>query len=356
LKAIVKMQALEKILIVKLSSIGDVVHSLPFLEVLKENYPHAIIDWLVEREAFEVLNGHPAIDRIIVSGRKAWQKGLFNGAGCLSVLREAVYLLRQIRQSRYDLVVDLQGLLKSGVLVGISRGESKVGMAGGREGAGLFLNKSPIPVNYEQHAVDRYLEVARNIGCSVTSTKGAIPFFESDRKRVKEYLYINGSEKTPLVAINPMARWKTKLWEPERFASLADRLVEKLACKIVFTGGSQDVPVIENISEMMKNKPINLAGKTSLKELACLYKMCDALVTTDTGPMHIAAAMGCRVIALFGPTDPLRTGPYGQGHEVIRTGIECSPCFKKKCDHCTCMKDITVGMCFDIVSRMLNKT
>ena len=355
MKTVVKMQALKKILIVKLSSIGDVVHSLPFLEVLKENYPQSTIDWLVEREAFEVLNGHPAIDRIIVSGRKAWQKGLFNGAGCLSVLREAMDLLKQIRQSRYDLVVDLQGLLKSGVLVGISRGESKVGMAGAREGAGLFLNKSPIPVSYEQHAVDRYLEVAKHMGCSVTSAKGAIPFFESDRQRVNEYIYGNGSGIKPLIAINPMARWETKLWEPERFASLADRLIEDLACSIVFTGGSKDVPIIDNISEMMKNRPIILAGKTSLKELACLYTMCEALVTTDTGPMHIAAAMGCGVIALFGPTDPLRTGPYGQGHEVIRSGIECSPCFKKKCDHCTCMKDITVEMCFDSVRRILNK-
>ncbi|SPD76502.1 conserved hypothetical protein [uncultured Desulfobacterium sp.] len=349
-----KMQGFTSILIVKLSSIGDVVHSLPFLEALKENNPGAKIDWVVEREALEVLNGHPAIDRIIVSDRKTWQKALFNGSGCVSVFKEAVQLLRLIRQCKYDLVVDLQGLFKSGVLVGISRGGRKIGMAGSREGAGVFLSERPVPVSYEQHAVDRYLEVAKHIGCTVRSIKGPIPFSDSDKRRIKELILSCGEEKRSLIAINPMARWKTKLWEQDRFALLADMLIEELGCRVVFTGSSQDVTVIEEISDMMKHKPINLAGRTSLKELACLYSMCNALITTDTGPMHIAATMGCKVIALFGPTDPVRTGPYGQGHRVIRTAIECSPCFKKKCDHRTCMKDITVERCFDTVSRTLN--
>ena len=112
-----------------------------------------------------------------------------------------------------------------------------------------------------------------------------------------------------------------------------------------------DRRIIEGISNRMKKKPINLAGQTSLKELAYLYAHCHALVTTDTGPMHIAAAMGCHVIALFGPTAPWRTGPYGQGHEVLRMDVACSPCFKKRCDHMTCMKDITVESAFRAVQK-----
>lgn len=350
------MQEVKNILIVKLSSIGDVVHSLPFLEVVKEKFPHARIDWLVEEESVQILNGHAAVDRVIVSRRKAWQKKAKKVTEWLPVLREATQFLKELREYEYDFVVDLQGLFKSGILVGLSRGERKIGMVGAREGSGYFLNEPAVPVDYDQHAVDRYMEVARYLACPDSSWKGAIPVLEPDTKKIKALLNSSGFEKTPLVAVNPMARWKTKLWEPESFAALADRLCEELRCRIIFTGSGQDREVIKDISGMMKEKPVNLAGRTSLKELACLYAACSVLVTTDTGPMHIAAAMGCRVVALFGPTDPRRTGPYGDGHEVIRADIECSPCFKKKCDHISCMEQITVERCFETVRKILLQT
>ena len=136
-----------KILIVKLSAIGDVVHSLPFLEVLWKGLPEARIDWLVEEGAFQLIEGHPAVHRIIVSRRKSWQRKLTKKAHPLSVLRELCAFLKDLRSTDYDLVIDLQGLLKSGVLVGLSKGKRKIGMNGSREGAGLFLNERPIPVN-----------------------------------------------------------------------------------------------------------------------------------------------------------------------------------------------------------------
>lgn len=347
------IQEVKNILIVKLSSIGDVVHCLPFLEVVRKRFPHARIDWLVEEESFQILNGHAAVNRVMVSRRKAWQKSLIKGNGYLSVLREAMQFLEEIRRHQYDIVVDLQGLFKSGILVGLSRGRRKIGMVGAREGGGFFLNEPPVPVDYEHHAVDRYLEVAKYLGCSYTSWKGVIPVFKPDMKRIKELLHEKGLDHSPLVVVNPMARWQTKLWESEKFAALADRLRDELSCEIAFTGSRQDIDVIRDISAMMKEKPVNLAGQTNLKELAYLFTTCRVLVSTDTGPMHIAAAMGCPVVALFGPTDPRRTGPYGQGHEVIKADIGCSPCFKKKCDHMSCMKQITVERCFETVKKMV---
>jgi len=351
------MPEVENILIVKLSSIGDVVHSLPFLEVVKEQFPHARIDWLVEEAASQVLKGHSAIDRIIVSKRKSWQKKVFKGLGCISVLREAIQLLKEIRARRYDLIIDLQGLFRSGFLVGLSRGERKIGMTGAREGGGLFLNETPVPVEYEQHAVDRYLDVAEYIGCNRTARAGNIPVLDTDKAIIDERINHDGAGGRPLIAINPMARWKTKLWQNEGFSALADRLCNELFCQIVFTGSEQDRAIIDDISDRMEHRSINLAGQTSLKELAYLYSICNVLVTTDTGPMHIAAAMGCRVIALFGPTDPLRTGPYGNRHEIIRSDIDCSPCFKKVCEHMTCMKQISVEKCFETIRGIiLNET
>jgi len=341
------------ILIVKLSAIGDVVHSLPFLEALRKRFPGARIDWVVEEDSSQVLVGHPALNRVILSRRKSWQRRLSKTANPLFVFGELLDFLNELRSCQYDLVIDLQGLLKSGILVGLSKGKRKIGMSGSREGAGLFLNERPIPVDYGRHAIERYLTVTRYLGCNGAGGGGKIPFTESEGKSIDAILEHHRIGKRPLIAINPMAKWPTKLWEIDRFAVLAGRMREELGCEIVFTGSSGDRPVIDDVVGRMTNPPLNLAGRTSLKELAYLYTRCRLLVSTDTGPMHVAAAMGCPVVALFGPTAPWRTGPYGTAHTVIRTHAGCSPCFKKRCDHMTCMKEIRVDQVFEGVKEVL---
>jgi len=342
-----------EILIVKLSAIGDVIHTLAFLDVLHQNFPRAKIDWLVEEGAAGVIEGHPAIRRVIISRRKSWWLKLVEDRRLREVSREILSFLKDLRRYRYDWVIDLQGLLKSGVLAGLSRGERKVGMSGAREGAWLFLKEPPARVNYDQHAIDRYLEVATQLGCQWDRWDNRIPVSETHRRALDQLLAGHGFTGGNLVAINPMAKWKTKLWEPDLFAALGNRILREFPCQVVFTGSLDDRPVIENISSMMKNRPLNLAGKTGLKELACLYGRCRVLVTTDTGPMHMAAAMGCSVVALFGPTSPLRTGPYGSGHRVVTSGAACSPCLKKTCDQWSCMRDITVESVFEAVREVL---
>ncbi|MCD6294837.1 MAG: lipopolysaccharide heptosyltransferase II [Deltaproteobacteria bacterium] len=352
LKAGLSNNAPLKLLIVKLSAIGDVVHTLAFLDVLHQNFPRAKIDWLVEEGAAGVIEGHPAIRRVIISRRKSWWLKLVEERCFREVSREIISFAKDLRRHRYDWVIDLQGLLKSGVLTGFSRGERKVGMSGAREGAWLFLKEPSLRVNYDQHAIDRYLEVATQLGCTWDRWDNRIPVSETHRHALDQLFAGHGFTGGNLVAINPMAKWKTKLWEPELFAALGDRILTEFPCRIVFTGSQDDRPVIDNISSMMKNSSLNLAGKTGLKELACLYDRCRVLVTTDTGPMHMAAAMGCSVVALFGPTSPLRTGPYGPGNRVVTSGAVCSPCFKKTCDQWSCMRDITVESVFDAVREV----
>ncbi|OQY44505.1 MAG: lipopolysaccharide heptosyltransferase II [Desulfobacteraceae bacterium 4572_87] len=342
-----------KILIVKLSAIGDGVHALAFLDVLHRNFPRAKIDWLVEEGAAGIIEGHPAIRRVILSKRKSWGRRWVEDRCFGAVFREVSSFIKDLRHDRYDAVVDLQGLLKSGVLVGLSRGNRKVGMSGGREGASLFLKEPPVRVHYHQHAIDRYLELASYLGCRWDRWDNRIPVSGRDLRAVDQMLSGDGFMGGDLLAMNPMAKWKTKLWEPELFAALGDRIMQDFSCRIVFTGSQEDRPVIEKISTMMKIKPINFAGRTRLKELACLYGLCRVLITTDTGPMHMAAAMGCPVVALFGPTSPLRTGPYGSKHRVMTSGAPCSPCFKKSCEHRSCMRDITVDRVYDAVKAVL---
>ncbi len=330
-------------MIVKLSSIGDVVHTLPFLEVLAGRFPRAAIDWLVEEDSSAVPAGHPALNRLIVSRRRSWQGDFILNGRRRGALAEAGRFLRELRAVRYDLVVDLQGLLKSAVLTSLARGERKAGPSGGRECSRLALSESPIPVDYEQHAVDRYLTVARALGCRAEGWQGRVPVGAEDKLAARAIMHAYRLNHAPVVAINPVARWETKLWAPERFSVLADRMSRELGVSVLFTGGRRDRPYIERILEASSTKPPNLAGLTSLKELACLYERCSLVVSTDTGPMHVAAAMGCPVVALFGPTAPWRTGPYGPGHRVIREPMDCSPCFRKNCSSRRCIDAITPG-------------
>jgi lipopolysaccharide heptosyltransferase II len=229
-----------------------------------------------------------------------------------------------------------------------------MGLAGVREGGDLFWSERPVPVNPDQHAIDRYLGLTDSVGCQRREWKGRIPVFEADKNKIRAFLRDQIHYRAPLVAINPMAKWDTKLWDPVLFAQLADRLIRELSCQVVFTGSGGDEAEITRIAHLMESNPMNLTGQTTLKELAYLYSKCDAVVSTDTGPMHIAAASECPVIALFGPTAPGRTGPYGAGHQVIRSDIHCSPCFEKKCDHASCMGDIAVDSVLTAVEKVLN--
>jgi 3-deoxy-D-manno-octulosonic-acid transferase/heptosyltransferase-1 len=343
----------ETILIIKLSAIGDVIHTLPFLDVLRRRYPHAAIDWLIEEDACQIIEGHPALDRIIVSRRKTWQRNFLRAGKSRETLREVLQFLQGLRSREYDLVIDIQGLLKSGLMTGLVKGKRKVGFSGGREGSSIFLTERPFPVNYEQHALERYLQGARYLGCDTDTWKGDIPIRESDRLSIEGMIREKGLQGRPLIAINPMAKWKTKLWDSKKFAVLATRLQRELDCTVLFTGSGQDRPTIERIIQAMEARPVNLAGRTTLKELACLFSKCNLTVTTDTGPMHLAAAMGCPVVAIFGPTSPVRTGPYGEGHVVVREDVDCAPCYRKSCDHLSCMGNIRVEKVFDTVSQVL---
>jgi 3-deoxy-D-manno-octulosonic-acid transferase/heptosyltransferase-1 len=343
----------KNILIVKLSAIGDVVHSLPLLEVLHDHFPEAQIDWLVEEEAGDILRDHPAIARLIISRRKSWQKEFFKFKGLIGRFREIRDFLRRLRERKYDLVIDLQGLLKSGIWVGLARAQRKIGFTGGREGSRFFLTEPPFSVDYDQHALERYLKTADFLGCNRKAWKGEIPVSPEDQRAV-QILVEEWKEKTPnLVAINPMAKWSTKCWAPDRFAQLADRIRKELHGRVLFTGSAADRPLIENIIAPLKEKPLNLAGRTNLKQLAYLYSQCRLLVSTDTGSMHIAAAMNCPIVALFGPTAPRRTGPYGKDHIILRDELACSPCFKKNCSHRSCMQNISVDRVFEAVKKLM---
>ena len=339
-----------KILIIKLSAIGDVIHTLPALNAIRNSFPDARITWLVEEAAAGFVENHEALDRVIVSKRKKWGKNLLSPF-CLSTIKEIFSFIKELRDSKYDLVIDFQGLLKSGVLAGLCRSKRKIGYDQGMEHmeySYLFLNERIPPVDMNNHAIIRSMMLIKVLGVITDKIIYNLPVFETNRKMADDLISRSGLKKIkPLVAINPMAKWETKLWNNIKFAKLADLLIEKLGAGIIFTGSRQDQKTIQDIIFHMQGNAANLAGATSLKTLAGLYEKTDFVISTDTGPMHLAAAMGTPVVALFGPTAPWRTGPFGLGHQVIRAGLECSPCFKRQCKTIECMQKISVEQVFE---------
>lgn len=284
-----------RILIIKPSSLGDIIHALPTVNLIRQRYPRAHLAWLVNTAFTSLLKHCPVIDEIVPFPRHE--------------LRQLPGLLRRLRRSRYDLVVDLQGLLRSGLLAAVTGAPRRVGLSDAREGAGFFHNEIvSVP---RIHAVDRYLRAAQHLG----SAAGPVVFPLGLTPALQPEGYI---------AINASARWPTKLWGDDKFAALIRQLPQD---RIILTGSAAEADRIGRLAQGCRN----LAGKTDLFELAEWYRRCAVVVTNDSGPMHLAVAVGTPVVAIFGPTDPALTGPYGERRSVLRVGLPCAPCFKDRC-------------------------
>ena len=332
-----------KVLIVKLSSIGDVVHTLPALESLSRGFKNkgvkAKIDWLVEEAASSVLKNHPLINDLIVV-KRGWGKNL----------RANLKAARGLKAREYDLVLDFQGLLKSGAWVFLSKGKKRVGFSNARELSHLAYNQKLPAFDIERHAVDRYLELAASAG----GERGEAIFRIDAGKAtesIKKKLKAKGVDG-PFFVMATRGRWATKLWKDEKFIELARRVTEEKKLRAVLAGGPSDKEGLAGVAAAIGKSAVNMAGETDLKELFALFRLGKFAVTVDSGPMHIAAASGTKVIALFGPTAPWRTGPYGPGHIIIRKGFPCSPCFKKVCDSPKCMEEITVEDVLEAVDKL----
>jgi len=309
-----------RILILKPSSLGDIIHALSTVNLIRRRYSNAHIAWLVNTAFTSLLKNCPVINEVIPFPRHN--------------LRQVPALLKRLRQARYDLVVDLQGLLRSGLLAAATGASRRLGLSDAREGAGWFHNEI-VPV-MPQHAVDRYLLAARQLGCAA----GPIEFPLGLAPEVSPAGWI---------AINASARWKTKLWGDEKFAELIRQLPQD---RVVLTGSTDEADRIKKIAQGCRC----IAGQTDLLELAELYRRCAVVVTNDSGPMHLAAAVGTPVVAIFGPTAPALTGPYGNRHIVLRAGVVCSPCFKNSCANpvtMECMQRISVTEVLSAVQKFI---
>lgn len=349
------LPAESRILIIKMSALGDVVHALPVARALKQALPGARIDWVVEEKARGVLEGNSDIDRVLVAKTSKWRR--YPG---LSSLREIAGLMGKLRGGHYDLAIDLQGLVKSGVITLLSGARLRLGYDSDycRERlSAIFTNCKGRPASREQHVVEQHLELLRTIGIP---RDGQVSFplpqsHEADRAIHYFLASLPGGTPERLVVIHPGAGWVTKLWALDRYALLADRIRRELDATILILWGPGEEAMAWELKKKMKEEG-HVACPTSVVEMISLFRRCRLLVAGDTGPLHLAAACGLPTVGIFGPTSPLRNGPYGVPASVAHIPLPCSNCYGRTCSYgVECLRTLSVEEVFARVGALVGR-
>jgi ADP-heptose:LPS heptosyltransferase len=349
----------KRILIVKPSSLGDIVHTLPLAHAIKRCFPSCYVGWIVQKTFRAILESDPAVDEIIPISIPSTSEPT---AGIWSVVRATGATLATLRSLRtrfkdrpYDVVLDLHASFRSGLLGLANPNGLRIGFADAKELNTLFQHRKIDPGSEAVHAVDKNVAFAQYLGCIPDTADFKIISNSAAGQSVNAFLTEAGiSRISRLVYANPAARWATKYWNINAWAELADLLIERTGASVIFAGSPDDLPHIQQITARMKQMPLVAAGKLNLAESVALMELCSVYVGVDSGPMHIAAFAGIPVVALFGPTDPSKVGPYGPGHKVIQnSGVHCLACRKHKCDDRRCLDEITAAHVFDETIRLV---
>ncbi len=311
-----------KILILKPSSLGDVVQALPVLRLLKQHHPGAEIYWWIETRNAPLLEGDPDLSGLFHFERDRWARP-WNWA-------EMAGAVLELRRHRFDLVVDLQALARTGAIGWLANGGCFVGLHDTRELAPGYYDISVPRPSPETHAVDWYLEALRALCVPVHHNFEWLPRRAALAEEVQS---IWSLDDRPMLALLPGARWENKRWPVEHFAQMVRELhAVRHDLRFAILGGKSDSALAHNISTAAPGACLDLTGRTSLLQMVEVIRHCQMVVTNDTGPMHVAAALRKPVVGIFGPTNPARTGPYRQNHRALqRNDLPCVPCMKATC-------------------------
>jgi lipopolysaccharide heptosyltransferase II len=365
-----------RILLIKPSALGDVVHTIPVLVKLRARYPRAQIDWLITPENAEIVRCHPALSNVVLFARRDFAKrgGKWRAAGAF------LDLLKQIRSAKYDLVVDMHGQMRSAFFALISGARVRIGFdrpikraltissehdlknvpshgwRGAREGSWIaYTNRIPIPT-LDVHAIDRYLWVGKLLGFDDNPPDLTIHLSPETVRNVERLLSEKGvNASQPLVVLVPGTIWETKHWTIEGFAGVAAHFLRN-GFAVALAGTKRDKPRCQQIAAAAPGT-CDLSGKTTPADLAALIRRAEVAVTNDSGSMHVAASLGKPMVSVFGPTNPVHIGPYERPESVVRVDLPCSPCNYRRLSQCpfnhACMKQITSTMVVERVRKIL---
>ena len=338
-------EAAPRILIVRLSAMGDVVNALPVLTALRQARPDSHIAWAVESGQASLLEAHPDLNDLIVIDRKRHQKRGRNPLHWPAAVGSMMRLRRELREQAFDIVLDLQGNLRSGLVSRLSGAPVRVGYdrANSREGNRLLNNRHvTLPLAPIKRAA-RHLHLLTGIGIAAPDATARVDVPDGIAEAAGKFFGETFGDGARVVAMHPGTSefGAYKQWPPERYAILARRMAED-GWRTLLTWGPGERTVTDRIVTDAKGAAVIAPSTDSLKLLAALLKRCDLFIGGDTGPMHLAAAVGTPVVALFGPKDPRIYGPYGVRHVIVEKDLPCRPCSKRHCDDPRCMTTITV--------------
>ena len=366
-----------RILLIKPSALGDVVHTLPVLVKLRARYPRARIDWLITPENAEVVRYHPALSNVVLFARRDFSKRGRRWRAFLSF----VDLLKQIRRAKYELVIDMHGQVRSAFFTLISGAHVRIGFdrpikrgvtisaehdlknvpnhgwRGAREGSWIaYTHRIPIPT-LDVHAIDRYLWVAPLLGLDDNPPDLTMHLSPQASDRVNRLLEEHGVPASkPLVVLVPGTIWETKHWTIEGFAGVARQFLQD-GFAVALAGTVRDQQRCREIAAAAPGA-CDLSGKTTPADLAALIRRAEVAVTNDSGSMHVAASLGKPMVSVFGPTNPVHIGPYERPESVVRVDLPCSPCNYRRLSQCpfdhACMKQVTSAMVVERVRKILS--
>ena len=341
----------QRILVIKFSSLGDIVHALPAVAALRQRFPHARLTWMVKEVWAPILEGNPDIDDIL-SMKMSW--------------RNWPNIIRTLRSGQFDLVVDFQGLFRSGILGAMTRAPTRVGFARAREGATWFYTHHvPLPEAkpstwrlLEVHAVDRNLAITTFLGGRASTPVFHLPEFSADRLTMETMLHdANVQDHDHLIALAPWTRSVMKSWPLRRFVDLATELVQWPNVRVVLLGGPSEIFAAREFDRLVPQGLMNLVGQVSLRQLSSLLRKMHLLIGNDSAPIHLAAGVGLPVLAIFGPTHPKATGPYPlENHAIVRKELSCSPCGSRTCrnpNYLECLQSISLDHLLREVKMMV---
>jgi heptosyltransferase-1 len=366
-----------RILLIKPSALGDVVHTLPVLVKLRARYPQAQIDWLITPENAEVVRYHPALSNVVLFARRDFSKRGRRWRAFLSFFD----LLKQIRSAKYELIVDMHGQVRSAFFALISGARARIGFdrpvkrgltvsaehdlknipshgwRGAREGSWVaYTHRIPIPT-LDVHAIDRYLWIAPLLGLDDNPPDLTIHLSPQATNKVNRLLEEQGvAASKPLVVLVPGTIWETKHWTIEGFAGVARQFLQD-GFAVALAGTTRDQQRCRQIAAAAPGT-CDLSGKTTPADLAALIRRAEVAVTNDSGSMHVAASLGKPMVSVFGPTNPVHIGPYERPESVVRVDLPCSPCNYRRLSQCpfdhACMKQVTSAMVVERVRKILS--
>lgn len=336
------MKQSPRILINRLSHIGDCILTIPMLNAIRENHPDAFIAWAVETPAHQLLRNHPGIDEVVIIPR-----------GWLGKVKLWPAIRHQLRAFEFDIAIDPQGLAKSAMLSVLSGAENRIGAKGewGREGSTLMNNRL-VRVR-SSHIVDRSLELLTKIGIENPTARFGLPTDARSDASVQQWL--DRHSISQFVVINPGGSWASKRWENDRFGSVASQLWQQHGVPTVITwAGDEELEMAREIASLSSQGSV-IAEKTSLTELQSLLAKAEFFVGCDTGPMHIATSVGTPCVGLYGTTRPEDSGAYGPANIAVQKWYQSGSCRKRRAASNDAMRDILASDVIEACSKMVER-